>query len=321
MDIAEIRRKAKELKAKEDEVVSAGKDAAKVSLEQASSPEETPISEELLAAAGEDFIIDDEGAAPVTGGEETSGEDELFELTRSKDDGADGDAIVEKLVDDPPPFNLEKSLDGKAGEELPHGEEATDIFVDEDIEIEDSVDSIILQDESSEGEPSSEVAVEVPSSVDADGESVVEMEAEAEDEDAICLEAITFMLDDEEYGIDIEDIKEVIKPRELTDVPKAPSNIMGILSLRGVVVPVMDLRRRLAMGHDKEGERIIIVKDGDEQLGLVVGRIVGAVSLKRQAIEPPPSFSSIDGELISAICRYDGEAFILLNIGRVIEKS
>lgn len=309
MDIAEIRRKAKELKAREEELDGvAGKATDRPSLEEA------PLSEESLAAPCEDFILDDEGASNTS-----DVDDEVFELSRHAESD---EAVVEKLVEDPPPFNVEDSSDGKSQEELPLPEEAADIFIDDagdtdDTSIEDSVDSIMLPGEPSTAEPLEEES-EV---IGRDVEDEVDDESDIEDEFTICLEAITFMLDDEEYGIDMDGIKEVIKPRELTNVPRAPENIMGVLSLRGLIIPVMDLRKRLAMGYDKEGERIIIVRDGDELLGLVVGRIVGAVSLTRKSIEPPPSFSSIDGELISAICRYDGESFILLNIDRIVEKS
>ena len=295
MDIAEIRRKAKELKARE---------------------------EALTADAG------------TGAGKDANDDDEVFELPRlaesGEESGADSDkVIVDGLVEDPPPFNMEGSSEGKSQEELPQVEEAAEIFTDdtEDTSVEDLVDSIMLPDESSpdessKTEPLEEEASEVISLGEEELKDEVDVGSNIDDEDTICLEAITFMLGDEEYGVDMAGIKEVIKPRELTDVPRAPDNIMGLLSLRGVVIPVMDLRRRLAMGHDKEGERIIIVKDGDEYLGLVVDRIVGSVSLTRKGIEPPPSFSSIDGELISAICRCeDGESFILLNIDRIVEKS
>ncbi|MCK4846284.1 MAG: chemotaxis protein CheW [Deltaproteobacteria bacterium] len=327
MDIAEIRRKAKELKARELEAEGHKpeehqpeelKDITAPS-EEADSliAEDLSLEDESTTASNEDFIIDDEGGevradALTEEFKDVADDDAVFELTGKEevsqeefiDDINDDDELtVDNLVDDPPP--LEESASENDKKELPEDKEVSKLFTD-DPDIGDSLDAIITPDE-----PASDEMVE-------EGIAEAQEEESEEDEDAVCLEAITFMLDDEEYGIDIEGIKEVIKTRELTSLPRAPQNIMGLLSLRGLIVPIMDLRKRLAMGYDKEGERIIIVKDGDEHLGLVVDRIVGAVSLRRANIEPPPSFSSIDGELISAICRYDGEAFILLNVDRIL---
>jgi len=133
------------------------------------------------------------------------------------------------------------------------------------------------------------------------------------------VETITFLLDKEEYALDIRLVKEIIKPRELTDVPRAPKDIMGVISLRGAVIPIMNLRGRLGMPMKEGGERIIIVRDGTSLLGLIVDNVKHVVRVPKNNIEPPPSVNNIDGEFIKGIGRYKGEMFILLELEKILE--
>jgi purine-binding chemotaxis protein CheW len=144
-----------------------------------------------------------------------------------------------------------------------------------------------------------------------------------EDKEAVSgphLEAVTFMLDNEEYAIDISQIKEVIKSRELTDIPRAPTDIIGVLSLRGFTVPIMNLRRRIGLPEKQAGKLIIIVRDGDEVLGFLVDSVKRVVRVPESSLEPPPSIMTPGGELIKAIGRDNDESFILLHIGKVLEE-
>lgn len=133
------------------------------------------------------------------------------------------------------------------------------------------------------------------------------------------VEAIIFSLDNEDYAVDIHQVKEVIKVRELTVVPKAPRDIMGVISLRGVVIPVMNLRERLGMPMKNSGERIIIVADGTGLLGLLVDTVRNVVRVAEKSIEPPPSINTIDGELIRGVGRHKGGMFILIDMKKMLE--
>lgn len=145
--------------------------------------------------------------------------------------------------------------------------------------------------------------------VDESGEGAAEGE----------VEAIVFSLDNEDYGVDIRQVKEVIKVRDLTEVPKAPRDIMGVISLRGVVIPVMNLRGRFGMPIKQSGERIIIVRDGAGLLGLLVDTVRHVVRVPEKSIEPAPSINTIDGELIRGIGRHKGGMFILLDMLKMLE--
>lgn len=136
-------------------------------------------------------------------------------------------------------------------------------------------------------------------------------------EDFLC-----FTLAGEEYGINIVEIKEIIKVRELTEVPRTPDFIDGVLSLRGVIVPVLDMRKRMEMpaGDPSQHQRIIIVKNGESLTGLRVDRVTGVARITESCRETTPGV--LDGtarDFVSGIGRYDASMLILLDIAAVID--
>ena len=128
---------------------------------------------------------------------------------------------------------------------------------------------------------------------------------------------LAFHLGDEEYALDIIRISEIIKVREFTDVPRTPEFVLGIISLRGVVVPVFDLRRRLNLGVSElmPTTRIVVCQQDDMAVGLLVDSINQVVNLTDDEVEPPPGvLSGLDREMVSGIGRYQGRMIILLNL-------
>jgi len=132
-----------------------------------------------------------------------------------------------------------------------------------------------------------------------------------------CRQYLAFHLGDEEYALDIMRISEIIKVREFTDIPRAPEFVLGIISLRGVVVPVFDLRRRLDLGTSEmlAASRIVVCQLDDVTVGLLVDSINQVVNLGNDDIEPPPGvLTGLDREMVSGIGRYQGRMLILLNL-------
>ena len=131
-----------------------------------------------------------------------------------------------------------------------------------------------------------------------------------------------FQLADEEYGLDITRISEIIKVRELTDIPRCPEHVMGIISLRGVVVPVFDLRRRLNLGASEvlPTSRIVVSQYDDITVGLLVDSINQVVNLADKDLEPPPGvLSGLDRDMVDGIGRSQGRMIILLNLHNVLD--
>jgi len=133
---------------------------------------------------------------------------------------------------------------------------------------------------------------------------------------------LTFSLGSEEYALDIGDIREIIKPREITDLPRVPDFILGIISLRGVIIPVFDLKMRLKLGavEISSESRIIVCQHEDRFAGLVVDNLNQVVSLSGQGIEPPPAvLSGLDRDMVKGVGRYQGRMLILLNLSNVLD--
>src|SRR6185369_14356459 len=146
----------------------------------------------------------------------------------------------------------------------------------------------------------------------AESESVVE-----EYQEYLC-----FRVSDEIYGINIMDIKEIIKPREVTEVPRAPSFVSGVLSLRGMIIPIIDMRLRLGLAQNEPTgkERIIVIKNVNSLSGLMVDEVIQVVQVQHNDVEPaPPVLDGIDRDFIRGIGRSEGLLMIILNLENVAD--
>ncbi|MGB9731691.1 MULTISPECIES: protein phosphatase CheZ [Calditerrivibrio] len=142
---------------------------------------------------------------------------------------------------------------------------------------------------------------------------------EAKDEDM--LQLVGFKLGDEEYAIDVLKIQEIIRLVEITSVPRTDNYIMGVMNLRGKVIPVVDLRVRFNLeksDFDKK-TRIIVVRFEKENIGFVVDEVTQVIRINKSMIEPtPPLVGSIGQEYILGICKYNDRLIILLDIDTLI---
>jgi len=133
---------------------------------------------------------------------------------------------------------------------------------------------------------------------------------------------LSFVLGNEEYALDITDIIEIIKPREITDIPRVPEFILGVVSLRGVLITILDLKKRLHLGETEltPESRIIVCRQGERTAGLLVDSLTKVVSIPVENIEPPPAvLSGLDRELVSGVGRYQGRMMILLQLFSVLD--
>lgn len=157
-------------------------------------------------------------------------------------------------------------------------------------------------------------------------EQVVDPELVAEKSQLLAEEAVTeylcFRVGTELYAVPIMTIKEIIKPRELTEVPRSPSFVKGILSLRGVIIPIFSLRERLHFEPAPiDGRsRIVVVRKGDELCGILVDEVLQVAHLADDSIEPPPSvLDGIDRDFVSGIGRHGGRMIIVLSLANLLD--
>ncbi|MBL7205688.1 MAG: purine-binding chemotaxis protein CheW [Desulfobacteraceae bacterium] len=136
---------------------------------------------------------------------------------------------------------------------------------------------------------------------------------------------LTFTLAEEEYGIGILKIKEIIGMMSITSVPQTPAFVKGVINLRGKVIPVIDLRLRFGMGEIDYNERTcIIVVEVEGEAGVVLtGVVVDSVSevlnIKAEDIEDTPTFGTkLNTDYLLGMAKMEGSVKILLDIDRVL---
>jgi purine-binding chemotaxis protein CheW len=137
---------------------------------------------------------------------------------------------------------------------------------------------------------------------------------------------LTFVVGGETYGLDILHIREIIKMVEITEVPRVPSFLLGVISVRGLVIPVLDLRRRLRLDDTPltRAARILVADRDGEPFGLLVDAVTGVVRFSDAEIEPPPSTLSLaDAGFLAGIGRYQAarrqRMVILLHLDAVVQ--
>lgn len=138
------------------------------------------------------------------------------------------------------------------------------------------------------------------------------------------IELLGFMLSDEQYALDILEIKEIVRLHTITMVPRSPPWLKGIVTLRGVIVPIFDLRSRLGLAQIEYGPetRIVVVYRGEEFAGLIVDSITQVMRLPVEAIEPPPqTIGQGEADYLRGVARYRDQLVILLNLPRVVEAA
>jgi len=133
---------------------------------------------------------------------------------------------------------------------------------------------------------------------------------------------LTFLAGGEEYGVGIEHIREIIKVRAITEVPHAPRFVLGVIAVRGTVVPVLCLRRRLKLVERPvdRASRFLVVHRGDgEAFGLLVDEVRHVVRIAEADIEPPPAMlSGAEADFVAGIGRVRGRMVILLSHEHVL---
>ena len=137
------------------------------------------------------------------------------------------------------------------------------------------------------------------------------------------VEMLSFLVGDEEYVVPVDLVREVLTPREITPVPHTADYLIGVCSLRGMVMPVVDLNRRLGIASSNKDEksRIIVVSLGqDEQVGLFVDRVKGVVRLLPSSVRPAPETvaQGAGAEFLKGIARKDDQLYILLDVEKAI---
>lgn len=139
------------------------------------------------------------------------------------------------------------------------------------------------------------------------------------------LKLVGFRLGDEEYAVDILKIKEIKLLMEVTRVPKAPPFVVGVINLRGDIVPIIDLRKRLRLPTPEftDETRIIIVEIEAKLCGVIVDGVSEVIEIEENKVLPPPSIvkGSIDSAYLKGVGRLDERILILLDLDKILTAS
>jgi purine-binding chemotaxis protein CheW len=138
-------------------------------------------------------------------------------------------------------------------------------------------------------------------------------------------EFLTFLLGAEEYAVAIERVREVVRAPPITEVPRAPAHILGVVTVRGEVVAVIDPRRRLGLppAHPAEGEgKVVIVDAGEGPCGLHVDRVASVVRLLPGSVEPcPQGIAGQRAEFLAGIGREGDRLFTVLDLTALLRRA
>jgi len=136
---------------------------------------------------------------------------------------------------------------------------------------------------------------------------------------------LTFALAEEEYGLLVIKVREIIKIMDITAVPQMPDHIKGVINLRGKVIPIIDLRAKFGLPGQDYTERTCIivaeveVEDRKVMLGIIVDWVSEVLNIAPDEIEPAPDFGErLDTAYMQGIAKIKGKVKILLDLDRVL---
>lgn len=135
------------------------------------------------------------------------------------------------------------------------------------------------------------------------------------------VKVIVFQLGDKEYAIPVSQVQGIEKTMFITRVPRTVGYVKGVINLRGVVTPIIDLRERFGIHSDIQGEdtRIIIISHEEMEVGLIVDAANDVMDLDKMKIEPQPEVvGSLEEEFIAGVAKVENRLLILLNLEKVL---
>jgi purine-binding chemotaxis protein CheW len=135
------------------------------------------------------------------------------------------------------------------------------------------------------------------------------------------LQLVTFGIGEEEFGIDILKVQEIIRTMAITKVPNSPPYVEGVINLRGKVIPVIDLRSRFNLDyrpHDSR-TRIVVIELHGMIIGFVVDEVSEVLRIQSNTVEPPPPVvSGIESEYVKGVGKLGDRLLILLDLEKLI---
>ncbi len=150
------------------------------------------------------------------------------------------------------------------------------------------------------------------------------MAEEKKKQDTELLQLVTFSIGEEEFGVEILKVREIIRMLEITRVPRAPEFVEGVINLRGSVIPILDLRKRFGLvskDNDKD-TRIVVINIHNMTVGFIVDSVSQVLRIPANTVEPPPPVvAGLDSEYIEGVGKLEDRLLILLDLDRLLSSE
>jgi purine-binding chemotaxis protein CheW len=138
------------------------------------------------------------------------------------------------------------------------------------------------------------------------------------------IKLVSFILAEEEFGLDIQSVQEINRMVDITHVPNSPDFVSGVINLRGKVIPIINLRKRFGFSpkESDKNTRIIVVELSGMVVGFVVDAVREVIQIPKSITEPPPPIvAGIGSEFITAITKLKNRLLILLDLERILREK
>jgi purine-binding chemotaxis protein CheW len=138
------------------------------------------------------------------------------------------------------------------------------------------------------------------------------------------MQLVSFRLAQEEYGIEITKVQEIILMGEITRVPQTPPYIKGLINLRSTVIPIVDLRCRFGLSEQETGDetRIMVVNVAGKTIGIIVDAVSEVLRISHEQIAPPPpTVAGLGREYLTGLVRLENRLLILLDIDKILDEE
>ncbi|MBN2216410.1 MAG: chemotaxis protein CheW [Pirellulales bacterium] len=143
-------------------------------------------------------------------------------------------------------------------------------------------------------------------------------------EAAASIQLVSFRLANEEYGIEITKVQEIILPGDITRVPQTPDYIKGLINLRNMVIPIIDLRLRFGLPEAEQtaDNRIMVINTRGKTVGMVVDAVSEVLRIaKDQIAPPPPTVAGLGREYLTGLVRLEHRLLILLDVDCLLSEE
>lgn len=126
---------------------------------------------------------------------------------------------------------------------------------------------------------------------------------------------IVFKLGSEEFGIDIKKVVEVLKSQKTCNLPELPDFVSGVMTVRGEVIPLVDMRKRFAVVSYPKHERVVIIRSEGEKVGIIVDEVMELLEFSEKEITLPSKiFKGLKAQYLNGLGKKEGRVVILLKL-------